>query len=150
LPGATEAKAVDSYATEIQESIACITDARLIYTPSDPSSAFPFTLKFDAMPPEASLGASGLLLFFAQGFSVGRQPSGEWKVSTEAYIYAVKDRHYGKLFSYDWHPAKFRKDPHFHISQGASIRGMNRRHFPSGRIAIESLIRFLIEEIDGP
>jgi hypothetical protein len=71
-------------------------------------------------------------------------------VEVEAYSYGVSYIGKGPLFAYHWHPHRHRTQPHFHIKQGEGFLGMNKLHFPSGHVAIEAVVRFLIEEMAIP
>jgi hypothetical protein len=89
----------------------------------------------------------------AQGFHFEPDPDyeGEWKVKTDEYAYSVlmSDTEAGQLFAWHWHPAEHRPDCHIHVGarQGES-RALYRLHVPSGRVAFEEVLRFLLGEFD--
>ena len=74
---------------------------------------------------------------------------GPWKVSTSAYYYALHDEKQQELLSFHWHPhAEERKDPHLHIHAASNIADfLAKVHLPTGRIALEQFLRFLIAEL---
>jgi hypothetical protein len=74
-------------------------------------------------------------------------------VRTEAYVNILTDEQDRPMVEYHWRPQKeyLRKRPHFHIKHGSTGQGtsglrqeVRKAHFPSGRIAIEEIARFLI------
>jgi hypothetical protein len=74
---------------------------------------------------------------------------GPWRVSTAAYYYALHDSKRRELLAFHWHPdSEGRKDPHLHIYDAANIiRLLAKVHLPTGRIALEDFLRFLIQEL---
>ena len=79
------------------------------------------------------------------------------KIRTESYVYLLLDENDRPIEQYDWHFHKeyLRKRPHLHIKHGSTgpgtsgLRaGLSGLHFPTGRLAIEELARFLIQDMD--
>ena len=82
------------------------------------------------------------------------------------YLYAVKDLDGRELFAYHWHPVGLSSvhRPHMHVSSAqpvtlptrpATTRAvelvLSRIHFPTHRIELAELVRFLITELGvGP
>jgi hypothetical protein len=79
-------------------------------------------------------------------------PYGPYKVETVAYYYTVieLDDPWREVFAYHWHPQGRSPVifPHFHLYQGVgTMRGEVRKaHFPTGRIALEEVLRLVIQE----
>lgn len=89
---------------------------------------------------------------------------GPWKVQTAAYQYALDDADGREIFAYHWHPhVGDIPYPHLHLSHGAVKRdvlpnaslavGQNVlqsqlavAHFPTRRVALEDMLRLLIEQ----
>lgn len=89
---------------------------------------------------------------------------GHWKVQTAAYQYALDDADEREIFAYHWHPhIEDVPYPHLHISRGAVPRAIATgvelsltqnpllpqladAHFPTRRIALEDMLRLLIEQ----
>jgi hypothetical protein len=64
------------------------------------------------------------------------------------YAYKIDNWDDGdEIMAYHWHPDERIKYPHLHLSHGALIERHEIReaHVPTGRIAIEDVIQFLIE-----
>jgi len=80
------------------------------------------------------------------------------RVRTCEYIYAILDQDRKALYEFHWHPTDRAGNPAKYPYPHAHIRGtdtrfdaLDRKHIPSGRIAFEEVIRFLIEELGvGP
>jgi hypothetical protein len=87
--------------------------------------------------------------------------SGPFKVSSSRYMYELLDRDERELFVYHWHPEGVSpiQTPHLHFSGAAPLPlplspsdqqprqiAVDRAHFPTGRIAVESFIELLIQD----
>ncbi len=75
--------------------------------------------------------------------------AGPYKVSTRAYNYALLDINGETLIAHHWHPygASSHQLPHFHIHTPAGAGMTHKQHHPSGRVSLEQVIRFCIEEL---
>jgi hypothetical protein len=75
---------------------------------------------------------------------------GPCKVSTAAYYYALHDARQRELIAFHWHPeAEGPKEPHLHIYAPSNVIDLLAKvHLPSGRIALEQFLRFLIQELE--
>lgn len=95
-----------------------------------------------------------LNLTCAQRFSIIPDPregfEGEWKANTLAYIYTVENSD-GEMFSWHWHPfsSSARPEPHLHVRGSAAEFGnsLHKVHIPTGRVAFEDVVRFLIADL---
>lgn len=76
--------------------------------------------------------------------------SGPWKVTTEAYQHALEDEDGREIIAYHWHPERGSayNYPHLHIGTGigASLGEIHKRHFPTGRVSLEDVLRLVIKE----
>jgi len=96
-------------------------------------------------------GDRDLALFVGQQYRIveSEEPRGPWKVQTVAYSYVVN---YGadELLAFHWNPtgpgAVTR--PHLHVgpASGATYEGLIHAHIPTGRIALEDVLRLAIDE----
>jgi hypothetical protein len=83
----------------------------------------------------------------------------EKRVHTLQYLYAIQDADRKPLYEFHWHP--FKRDaktsepkqpekfpyPHIHIeSVDSRFDNLNKQHIPSGRVALEDVLRFLFLE----
>jgi len=74
---------------------------------------------------------------------------GPWKVSTTAYYYGIHDNQQSEILSYHWHPRTERQDPHLHLESGSKVTHFLRGvHLPTGRVSLEEVLSFLIEELN--
>lgn len=75
---------------------------------------------------------------------------GPWKAQTVAYWYAVEDRVESEVLSYHWHPAgrSAVTTPHLHLGPASEVglEPLRGSHLPSGRVALEDVIRLAIME----
>lgn len=76
-------------------------------------------------------------------------PRGPYKVTTTAYQYLLEDEEEKEIVAYQWHPDSTIKVPHLHIGLSAKIAGKtaNKVHLPTGRIALEQVLRLAVEEL---
>lgn len=74
---------------------------------------------------------------------------GPWTVSTAAYYYALHGTKERELLAFHWHPeAEGPKDPHLHIYAPSNVVDfLVKVHLPTGRIALEQFLMFLILEM---
>ena len=77
---------------------------------------------------------------------------GEWgpfKVKTTAYQYAIDDEKEKELFAFQWHPDSKIKFPHLHLGSSAKIaeKTLKKLHLPTGRIALEQVLRLAVEDL---
>jgi hypothetical protein len=77
---------------------------------------------------------------------------GSWRVMTEEYIYELRLVGGGELISYHWHPRGTSGItwPHAHCHTLTTPVDLSRTHFPTGRIALESVVRYAIVELKVP
>ncbi|HEV2125469.1 MAG TPA: hypothetical protein VGW38_22185 [Chloroflexota bacterium] len=136
----------------LQRAVSCVTQAVLTnrggYRPADE----PHTLTF----PEERIslrGESRLSLFVLQRYHLVHRPGdtdrGPWKVSVDAYSYSVDAADGREIFAYHWHPRESAITlPHLHIGRGAgTLRDeLDKTHFPTGRVALEDVLRLLIRD----
>jgi hypothetical protein len=76
-----------------------------------------------------------------------------FRVKTFEYRYKVDDYRSGQeIIAYHWQPSQKVKYPHLHVSAGAGIsrKELLEGHFPTGRVALEDVIQFLIELFEVP
>jgi len=72
----------------------------------------------------------------------------QWRVSTASYSYrltrAADDT---EIIAWQWHPSGHSPilEPHLHVSDGP----LAKRHIPTGRVSIESVVRMLIRDLNA-
>lgn len=73
-----------------------------------------------------------------------------WSVSTVGYTYQLEltDGREIVSYHYDSRPQSKVKTPHLHVRGLDTPLPLGKAHFPTGRISIEAVLRFAIEELD--
>ena len=139
----------------IERVVRCITGDGLFVRPgSSPSHGETQVLSF--YTDRAQLAASGdrrLFLSLSHEYVIEGAATGEPRVSTLSYIYNIYDDPDGEpLLGYHYHPERGGDDPvpypHLHV-YGAPVtmadRHLPKLHLPTSRIALEDVVRLLIE-----
>jgi hypothetical protein len=150
LPGRNEREAFNQYADPLKEVLGCITNVQLRTEGSfKASAAAPSQFVFIQNP--ARLSNSALYLFFRQSFHlIYREEQEDWKVKTDSYEYAIENSEGRELLAYHWDPAGRLELPHLHfgaIVLGAESPITRKTHVPSGRVPLEDVVWFVIEEL---
>ena len=78
---------------------------------------------------------------------------GLWTTSTIEYVYEVRDANGELIAAWHWHPTTARTDdqirwPHVHAHGTRDNLTLHRLHLPTGRVSIEAVVRFLIEDLE--
>jgi hypothetical protein len=110
----------------------------------------PLRLKRADGQPVYLAATQGFRLVPDERYAPGR---GEWKATTTGYVYTVyetSDHEPAKAMAWHWHPTSGGShEPHVHIYRDGQIAGqeLDKLHFPGERVAFESVILFLINEL---
>jgi hypothetical protein len=149
-------EAYDRYAAPLKQALSCITGAHVQNRGGYDTSRYPSRFGFTHNP--ARLGDPDLALFFEEEFyivEVENEP-GTWKAITSKYEYAIEEHaSRQEIFAFHWGrnllaPVPY---PHLHIGFGtksASPPVGPKVHVPTGRVAVEDIVFFLISELDVP
>jgi hypothetical protein len=163
LPGRTPNEAVESYTSPIQESLGCILQGRLTRgsDPASPEPAIHF-LSLNFNQPTPLNGFPELFLRFLQNYQVidtGEPGRRRYKVVTLGYQYSLETTDRRELLIYQWDPRGTggTTRPHLHVGRrllqerivvGERRYELPKFHIPTGRVAIEDVVRFAITEMD--
>lgn len=166
MAGKTEAEAVNNYVAPLQRAVSCVTKAVLDVSGGTYARDRPHALTFGDGLPQKIKGAN-IYLAITQLYRVIQEEDpdrGPWRVTIDQYVYtlsAIRGRERSAkpetLMSYQWHPqprAKFNY-PHLHLgpasgidsSADAAARLTDKSHVPTGRVAVEDVIRFAITQL---
>ncbi len=76
-------------------------------------------------------------------------PSGQWRPTTIAYFYQLREQNGPEVILFHWHPFPGQVQfPHLHMAGGAgSIAIDSRRHIPTGPLSLHAVVRFAIAEL---
>jgi hypothetical protein len=98
---------------------------------------------------------NGLRLEIRHRFTVERTDGSRepWRVSTAEYVYEVADERDDLIAAWHWHPATVEQEdrahwPHVHAYGDRETMTLHKLHLPTGRVSIEALVRFLIDDLD--
>ena len=150
MAGRTAAEAVGAFLAPLQQAIDCLTPTVLNVSGGYYASDRPHALILGEGDSVPLAGEHDLALAIAQNYLVvqAEGPRGPWKVQTTSYFYELRrgDR---ELLVFHWHPAGAspQTSPHLHLGAGAEIgfEPLHRAHIPTGRIAVEDVLRLAIE-----
>ena len=147
MPGRSPREAVKAYRELLQKNVSIICTGVLTVSNYDKLDQVSVLTLPDPVPLN---GRSDLYLSFTQQYKIIEDTqNGPYRVSTRYYKYAIEHQNGSEIFGYHWHPEgpspiTF---PHLHIGPAAKI-GMaelvGRAHFPTGRVAFEDVVEFLI------
>ncbi len=92
---------------------------------------------------------STLYLGATQSFRM-RRDKGQWRVTTEEYIYNVGELEQTRdyMLAWHWHPNQ-RPECHMHVkAEPSGPIKFDGKHLPTSRVSFEEVLRFLITECD--
>jgi hypothetical protein len=147
VPGKTPREAVKAYLEPLQKNVAIVCKGVLRannYDKLDQVSVL--TLE----EPAPLHGRPNLYVSFTQQYKIIKDSeNGPYKVKTLYYSYAVETESAQEIAGYHWHPEGVSpvRFPHLHLGPAALIarEELNRKaHFPTGRVAFEEIVEFLI------
>jgi len=85
------------------------------------------------------------------GFAGEAAERGPWRVETLAYSHGLETPEAREIIAYHWHPGQGSNIvyPHLHLGAGlgADLDILEKTHIPTGRIALEDVLRFAILEL---
>ncbi len=152
MAGQTPYEAFDNFRGPIQRAMSCVdANVHLWALGSDGRSSD----QTHALVPNRSLPvelagdrALKLRCLFAYRVEEAEGERGPWKVATEAYYHTLEDEAGREIVAYHWHPGNPPDFPHLHVGPGtgANAGGINKMHFPTGRVSLESVLRLAIQE----
>jgi hypothetical protein len=154
LAGESPYEAFDNFRSPLQRAISCVNrEAHLWalgsngYAPGQTHALTP-----DAGEPVDLAGEPRFRLAFLFTYRIEKAEGehGPWKVTTKAYFHALETEDGQEIIAYHWHPEQGSayNFPHLHIGAGvgASLGDIHKYHFPTGRIALEDVLRLAIKE----
>jgi len=162
MPGRTESEAADAYRDPIATALACIADGSRFqfrrYVPIAQQTSGPIQFTLDNANEVHLGGEQNVKLHVSQHvvFVDSDDPKKPLRMSTRGYMYLLAtDR---VMINWHWHPktsASRNVDPsirphvhttHLEIDTGKQSK-IARLHVPTGRVAIEQVVRYAIEEL---
>ena len=154
MAGRTPREAARNFVRPVQRSLACVTQALLRYPTPDADQAGSYDVVLADGTPQRLRGADRIGLVVQQRFRVVEAGGerGPWKTRTEGYFYSLHRQDDSEAIAFHWHPWRLSARPHVHIHAdhaGSTVVGhhLNKLHLITGRITVEQVIRFAIEEL---
>lgn len=163
----TPEEAATRFADALNGTVSCVTDTRLWIPRAQYAEGERYAVTFGTAGDPVRLRAkpsSGADLNFnmVQTFTLVREhgtgPHPAWRVSTISYAYSILALRETELLVCHWQPdpgAGGPRHPHLHVSAAvmahspsgsASKIGLDKMHTPTGPVALESVIRHLVED----
>lgn len=149
MPGRSPGGAREAFLDPLRKSLSCVTRAQLFHTGGkQPGEVESLALSEDPLHLHARQPLDDVQLLLAHQFKVIKTGTAAFRVTTTAYRYHLLTGDYGEneLIAWHWHP-KTSPYPHVHVSGG--LLGKSA-HVPTGRVSIESVMRFLIDDLGVP
>ena len=153
MRGRTSAEAVNSYRQGVQSLISCLTNSVVDVAGGYHPAPSPHSLLLNNGQTVRLAGALRFGLQLQQSYLIEAPETrgGLWTVRVAAYVYTLSDSDQREILNYHWHPLGNSRivRPHLHLEQGAlvGLSGIRGAHFPTGPVAIDVFLRFLIEEL---
>ena len=150
MPGKTPREAVKAYLEPLQKNVAIVCNGVLRVNNYDKLDEIS-VLTLESVPLN---GRPDLYLSFIQQYKIVKDPEhGPYRVKTLYYSYAIETPDADEIVGYHWHPEGVSpiKAPHLHLGPAALIgrQELSRKaHFPTGRIAFEDVVEFLITSFE--
>ena len=149
MPGRTQQEAFDAFTEPLRQAISCVAHAKL--TRSKLSSDLEQEVVLQPLP--LQIPNSAYQLFMSHSFRYLKTGIGEWRVTSLRYEYAVevvKTRQ--EVVAFHWEGHRNGNAPFAHLHLGyANARNLPhlepKPHIPTGRVAFEDVIYFLISEL---
>jgi len=146
----------------MQAAVGCITHSRFVgRLPRQPQINTTYALPLNDGDPVSLGSALGLVFSAGQWFGiieVNAVERGQYLAKTIQYWYELATTDGSKLFTWHWTPETTepgqRRYPHLHVGSGLIDSNgpflpdtLHKRHIPTGRVSIEAVVRFAIEEL---
>lgn len=156
MAGATPYEAFDDFRAPLQRAVSCVDREAHVwaligtngYSPGQEHALTP-----NLGEPVRLRGRIGLDLLFRIWYRVvsAERERGPWRIETLAYSHRLETTDAREIVAYHWHPGRSSEItyPHLHIGAGIGVDLgiLDKTHIPTGRVALEDLLRFAIVEV---
>jgi hypothetical protein len=152
LAARTPQEAVEAFLTPFKDVVGCITDEGFVARIKRQGGPCSATFQSGFAMLDRRSGQPPIQLTLTHSYYVvpeqGRR--GPWRVTTAGWIYKVADAEGNLVLAFHWHPEGSGRAtwPHIHAYGSYSSFSLDRLHPPTGRVSIEAVVRFLIEDLD--
>jgi hypothetical protein len=155
LAGRTPCEAVANFLAPLKAIIGCITAEGFVTRYSQRGLARETAAFQDGIAILDRRNGQTLKLELVHRYAVveAERERGPWSVSTTEYIYEVADERDDPIATFHWHPVVAQEGdeirwPHVHAYGAREALTLHKLHLPTGRVSIEAVVRFLIEDLD--
>jgi hypothetical protein len=149
LPGRTQQEAFDAFIEPLKKALSCVAYAKITRTKLNSELDQSIIVQPSPLP----FTDSPYQLFMTHTFRYVRHNGTEWRVSSLRYEYAIevsKKKHEVVAFHWEGHNSGAAPFAHLHLGHAnvssAPLLGP-KAHIPTGRVAIEDVVYFLIEDL---
>jgi hypothetical protein len=145
-------EAVEAFLTPFKAVVGCITGGGFVARIRRPGGPYPATFQSGFAELARSGGRPPIQLTLTHTYYVVPEQGqrGPWRVTTAGWIYKITDAEGELIFAFHWHPEGSGRAtwPHLHANGSHPAFSLERLHPPTGRVSIEAVVRFLIEDLD--
>jgi len=159
----TPEQAYNRYIDRLERALGCISPKRLdLVTPVKFQLDTEYPLVLNNNDPVLLRGQEDVHFSAGQRFRIVEDREiehGPYRVHTVEYWYQIDRPEGSEVLTYHWKPESDRtpleREPHLHIGSPVVAhdapllrKTFSKLHIPTGRVSIESIVRFLISEIE--
>jgi hypothetical protein len=149
LAGRTAREAKENALEPIRQVLLCLTPVPIVGRARGHEDVGQrVSLTFADLQPAQLRGTAGLSLLVEHAYDViaDEPPRDPYRVSSRRYRYHFLDSGGKPFLMYHWHPGgRAVSYPHLHTDAPPHVG--ERMHVPSGRVSIESIVRFAIRDL---
>lgn len=148
----TPREAIDAFVDPLKEIVGCITDEGFItrYSRRDIEQRTATFQDQFAIVNQRNGQALRLEVFHRFIVTRAENERGSWSARTVEYVYEVADSRDEPIAAFHWHPENSGRvtRPHVHVHGNHDTVDLHKLHLPTGRVSLEAIVRFLIEDLD--
>jgi hypothetical protein len=143
---------VDAFLEPLKEVIGCVTDEGFVARIRRAGGPYPASFQSDFAILDRVGGLPPMRLELTHDYHVVPPDGGRglWRVSTAGWIYELADSRDQLIAAFHWHPEGSGRAtrPHVHVHGHHDTVDLHKLHLPTGRVPIESVVRFAIEDLN--
>lgn len=143
-------EAVDAFLGPLRRALSCVTRS-VLFAGLHPGRPTQTRSLFFADSPRGTvplLGTYGITFRLLHSYRLAEE-AGRWVAHTASYSYELMLRDGQEILAYHYHPAGPSpvKTPHLHVRSATAPVPLGKAHIPTGRVALEAVLRFTIVEL---
>lgn len=143
------AAGLDEFTAMLQRAIACVSRSVLVQARGSLTAPFHLSFPHRFIPLQ---GRHRVALSVLHAFVLRERDEAPSSlvVRSAGYWYQFRERDGAEVIAFHWHPTGRGQVPfaHLHLAgRAGTINIDRRRHIPTGRVSLEAVVRFAIEEL---